>query len=71
MQALLDFPPSSREALQRAVVFLIVSVTGRVLFPVRHTEAASSEAVSVLWVVAEEGLGAEAATFYGRMGRGH
>ena len=50
MQALLDFTLSSREALQKAVVFLIVSVTGRVLFPVRHAEAASSEAVSVLWV---------------------
>ena len=50
MQALLDFTLSSREALQKAVVFLIVSVTGRVLFPVRHAEAASSEAFSVLWV---------------------
>ena len=50
MQALLDFTLSSREALQKAVVFLIVSVTGRVLFPVHHAEAASSEAVSVLWV---------------------
>ena len=36
--------------MQQAVVFLIVSVTGRVLFPVRHAEAASSEAVSVLLV---------------------
>ena len=50
MQALLDVTPSSREALQQAVVFHTLSVTGRVLFPVRHAEAASSEAVSVLWV---------------------
>ena len=50
MQALLDFTLSSREASQKAVVFFIVSVAGRVLFPVHHAEAASSEAFSVLWV---------------------
>ena len=48
MLALLDFSLSSRQALQQAVVFPTVSVTGRVLFPVCN--AASSEAASVLWV---------------------
>ena len=50
MLALLDFTINKRQALQQTVVFLTVSVTERVLFPVCHTEAASSEAASVLWV---------------------
>ena len=50
MLALLDFALSSRQAMQQTVIFPTVSVTGRVLFPVCHAEAASSEAASVLWV---------------------
>ena len=50
MLALLSFTLSSRQPLQRTVVFPKVSGTWRILFPVCHTEAASSEAVSVLWV---------------------
>ena len=64
MLALLDSTLGSRQALQQTVVFLTVSVTWRILFPICHTEAASSEAVSVLWVV-EERLGAEARISYG------
>ena len=44
MLALLDFTLSSRQALQHTVNFLTLSVTGRVLFPVRQAKAASSEA---------------------------
>ena len=47
---LLDFSLSSRQALQLTVVFPTVSLTGRVIFPVCHLEAVSSEASSVLWV---------------------
>ena len=67
MLAELDFAFSSRQAT--------VSVTGRVLFPVYHaeaasseaasSEAASSEAASVLCVSAEERLGDEADIFNG------
>ena len=65
MLALLDFTLGSRQLLQQTVVFLPVSVTGGVLFPVYHAVAASDEAASVLWFMAEGRLGAEAATFYG------
>ena len=54
--------------MQKTVVFLTASVTGGVLFPVCHAEAASSEAVSVLWVGVEERLGVEATIFYGWKG---
>ena len=57
--------------MQKTVVFLTASVTGGVLFPVCHAEAASSEAVSVLWVGGRGKIDAEAAIFYGRTGRGH
>ena len=50
MLALLDFTLSRRQALLQTVVFPTVSVTWRILFPVCHNEAASSEAVSVFWV---------------------
>ena len=50
MLALLYFTLSSRQALQETVVFPSVSVTGAVLYPVCHAEAASSEAVSMLLV---------------------
>ena len=61
MLALLDFTLSSRQALQQTVVFPRVSLTGRVLFPVRHAETASSEVASVLWNGGR--LGAEYAIF--------
>ena len=57
MLALLVSTISSRQALQQAVVFPAVSVTGRVLFPVCHDEAATSEAASVLWVGGRGGIG--------------
>ena len=68
MLALLDFTLGSRQLLHQTVVFLIASVTGRVLFPLYHAEAASSADASVLWLVAEGKLGAETAIFYGWMG---
>ena len=40
MLALLDFTLGSRQAQQQTVVFPTVSVTGRVLFPVRLAVAA-------------------------------
>ena len=68
MLALLDFTLSSRQLLQQTVVFLTASVTERILFPVYHAVAASSEGASVLWLVAVGRLGAEAAIFFGWMG---
>ena len=68
MLALLDFTLSSRQALQQTVVFPTVSGTLRILFPVCLTEAASSEALSVLWIGVEERLGVEATISYGWMG---
>ena len=53
MLALLDFTLGSRQLLHQTVVFLIASVTGRVLFPLYHAEAASCAGASVLgaWVL--------------------
>ena len=54
--------------LHQTVVILTASVTGRVVFPLYHAEAASSADASVLWLVAEGKLGPEAVIFYGWMG---